>query len=193
MLAVASTEERAAFNTAMRPRVAMARVASGGSGGGGEARSASFLVQALKLEARLKVRFDQEELAVLGAVTASRDFTLSSFGRRRTRLRKASGVVEARMKAVLSQDAIKVLDDTVAKAATKEGQKEIEFAKKAKKRKNSEVTAAAKEGGNTGSSSSSSSSSPCPSQPKAPRGGGGLGGGSGGGGGGGGGGARSGI
>ena len=74
------------------------------------------------------------------------------------------------MKAALSQDAIKVLDDTVAKAATKEGQKEIEFAKKAKKRKNSEVTAAAKEGGNTGSSSSSSSSSPCPSQPKAPRG-----------------------
>jgi hypothetical protein len=71
-------------------------------------------VRAQKLDVRLIRRIENIEAAVLGAVTSSRDFSLSSFGRRRTRLKKERGSAVFELETPLSDEAIKALDDAIA-------------------------------------------------------------------------------
>ena len=120
MMAVATAEEREKLKVA---EVAARQAASGVSGSAAaEASAPSFLVQALKLERRLVMRFEKEEFDASGKKSAARDFTLGSFCRRRRALKKATGgtqLADARMKSFLTNEAIKVFYVALAQPGRK--------------------------------------------------------------------------
>ena len=120
MMALATAEERKKLKVA---EVAARQAASGGGGAAAaEASAPSFLVQALKLERRLMMRFEKEEFDASGKNSAARDFTLGSFCRRRRALKKATGgtqLSDARMKSFLTNEAIKAFDDALAQPGRK--------------------------------------------------------------------------
>ena len=86
---------------------------NGGYGGAAEARGPSFLVQALKLEGRLIRRVENLEVELCGNISGPRDFSLSSFGRRRAKLKQVRGSAAFDLETTLSNEAIKALDDEI--------------------------------------------------------------------------------
>jgi hypothetical protein len=103
MVAVATAEEREKLKVAE----VVARQAASDAGGStaAEVSAPSFLVQALKLERRLVMRFKKKGEFGASGKSAARDFTLGSFCRRRRALKKATGgtqLADVRMKSFLT-------------------------------------------------------------------------------------------